>query len=194
MLAQFDASLIESLPTIRVPTLVLVGGDDTNFLGRRRLHGRPRSPARSKVVIPGAGHAANLDQPEAFNQAVEGFLSDRSPSDYEVLIALNRDYIASVQNGDVARFREILADDFLCSNPDGSLVDKTAFLAQTARPVTISGLSIDDVKVRILGDVAIIHARTSYRTSDGEQRHGRYTDVWARRTGTWLAVSAHVTR
>jgi len=50
------------------------------------------------------------------------------------------------------------------------------------------------VQVRILGDVAIIHARTSYTTADGEQRNGRYTDVWARRNGKWLAVSAHVTR
>jgi ketosteroid isomerase-like protein len=115
-------------------------------------------------------------------------------SDVEVLTALNRDYIQSVQDGDVQRFEEILADDFLCSNPDGSLVDKNQFLAQTARPVTISGLTAEDVEVRIIGDVAIIHARTSYTTADGEQRNGRYTDVWARRDGRWLAVSAHVTR
>jgi ketosteroid isomerase-like protein len=100
----------------------------------------------------------------------------------------------SVQHGDVRRFDEILAEDFLCSNPDGSLVDKNQFLAQTARPVTITGLEAQDVKVRLLGDVAIIHARTSYTTADGEQRYGRYTDVWARRNGKWLAVSAHVTR
>src|SRR5690348_5689973 len=115
-------------------------------------------------------------------------------SDLDVLTALNRDYIASVQNGDVRRFDEILAEDFLCSNPDGSLVDKKQFLEQTSRPVTISGLAIDDVRIRILGDVALIHARTSYRTAAGEQRSGRYTDVWARRDGRWLAVSAHVTR
>ena len=60
--------------------------------------------------------------------------------------------------------------------------------------MTISGLIAEDVKIRILGDIAIIHARTSYRTAAGEQRHGRYTDVWARRGGRWLAVSAHVTR
>jgi ketosteroid isomerase-like protein len=60
--------------------------------------------------------------------------------------------------------------------------------------VTISGLTAEDVRVRILGDVAIIHARTSYTTAGGEQRNGRYTDVWARRHGKWLAVSAHVTR
>ena len=115
-------------------------------------------------------------------------------SDLDALAALNRDYIHSVQHGDVQRFDEILAEDFLCSNPDGSLVDKNHFLAQTARPVTISGLSVEDVRVRILGDVAIIHARTSYTTASGEHRNGRYTDVWARREGTWLAVSAHVTR
>jgi len=115
-------------------------------------------------------------------------------SDLEQLTALNRDYVASVQNGDVARFDAILAPDFLCSNPDGSLVDKRQFLEQTARPVTITGLTATDVRIRILGDVAIIHAATSYTTAGGEQRRGRYTDVWARREGRWLAVSAHVTR
>ena len=78
--------------------------------------------------------------------------------------------------------------------PRRSLVDKKQFLAQTARPVTISDLTPHEVRVRILGDVAIIHARTSYTTADGAQRYGRYTDVWARRDGRWLAVSAHVTR
>ena len=118
----------------------------------------------------------------------------RERADLDTLLALNDDYIRSVQRGDVRRFEEILAEDFLCSNPDGSLVDKRQFLAQTARPVSITGLAADDVQVRCFGDVAIIHARTSYATAAGERRHGRYTDVWARRGGKWLAVSAHVTR
>jgi ketosteroid isomerase-like protein len=115
-------------------------------------------------------------------------------TDLETLQQLNRDYISSVQTSDVRRFDEILAEDFLCSNPDGSLVDRAAFLAQTARPVTISNLEARDVVVRLLGDVAIIHARTTYALPDGRPGMGRYTDVWARRRGRWLAVSAHVTR
>ena len=115
-------------------------------------------------------------------------------SDLESLVDLNRDYITSVQTSDVRRFDEILADDFLCSNPDGSLVDRAAFLAQTARPVKISNLEAHDVTVRIIGDVAIIHARTTYTGPDGRPGAGRYTDVWARRQGRWLAVAAHVTR
>ena len=115
-------------------------------------------------------------------------------ADVDSLRQLNRDYIRSVQTSDVRRFDEILAGDFLCSNPDGSLVDRAGFLAQTARPVTISKLEAHDVRVRIIGDVAIIHARTTYTMPDGRAGAGRYTDVWARRQGRWLAVSAHVTR
>jgi len=58
----------------------------------------------------------------------------------------------------------------------------------------IKGLVATDVKIRILGDFAIIHARTSYTMPDGQQAHGRYTDCWARQNGKWLAVSAHVAR
>ena len=115
-------------------------------------------------------------------------------NDLQTLEQLNRDYISSVQNSDVRRFDEILAEDFLCSNPDGSLVDRAGFLVQTARPVTISNLEARDVKIRIMGDVAIIHARTTYTMPDGRAVSGRYTDVWTRRQGRWLAVSAHVTR
>jgi ketosteroid isomerase-like protein len=99
-----------------------------------------------------------------------------------------------LQNADVRRFDEILAADFRCSNPDGSLVDRGGFFAQTARPVTISNLAAHDVEIRIFGDMAIIHARSSYTMADGRPGAGRYTDVWARRNGEWLAVSAHVTR
>jgi ketosteroid isomerase-like protein len=115
-------------------------------------------------------------------------------NDLKVLTQLNDDYIQSVQHSNVKRFDEILSDDFLCSNPDGTLIDRKAFLQQTARPVTIKNLKAHDVNVRLMGDFAIIHAQTSYTTADGVQSGGRYTDVWARRNGQWLAVSAHVTR
>jgi ketosteroid isomerase-like protein len=114
--------------------------------------------------------------------------------DIDELTMLNRDYVASVQNRDVKRFDEILAQDFYCTNPDKSLVDRAAFLKQTAVPVTIRNLIADEVKIRVLGDFAIIHGRTSYTTADGQQAYGRYTDCWTKQNGKWLAVSAHVAR
>jgi ketosteroid isomerase-like protein len=115
--------------------------------------------------------------------------------DLEQLAALNRDYISSVQNMDVRRFDEILSDDFVCSNPDGSKVDRAAFLQQTARPIAIRNLEASDVDIRLMGDFAIIHARTTYTLPDGKPGQGRYTDIWAKRNGgRWLCVAAHVTR
>ena len=120
----------------------------------------------------------------------------RSPIDLELdtLRSLNQDYLDSVRTCNVERFRQILADDFLCSGPDGVLLDKTAFLARTAAPRTLERLDASDVRIRIFGDVAIIHAATSYTTLDGRAGRGRYTDIWARRGTTWVAVAAHVTR
>jgi len=75
--------------------------------------------------------------------------------DIDQLTVLNRDYVASVQNSDVKRFDEILADEFYCSNPDKSLVDRASFLNQTAVPVAIKNLAAHDVKIRVMGDFAI---------------------------------------
>jgi len=91
-------------------------------------------------------------------------------------------------------FRQILAEDFLCTLPDGTLVDREQFLAHSARPFTLGNLAVHDVSVRLLGDVAIVHAMTTFTRPDGTPGSGRYTDVWARRRGEWLAVAAHVTR
>jgi pimeloyl-ACP methyl ester carboxylesterase len=74
MLTQPDSSLIDSLPRIAVPTLVLVGSEDKNFLAATDYMAG-KIPGAQKIVIPGAGHAANLDQPDAFNRAVAAFLA-----------------------------------------------------------------------------------------------------------------------
>ena len=115
-------------------------------------------------------------------------------TDIEELTTLNRAYVDSVQNSDVKRFDEILADEFYATLPDKTFVDRKAFLEFTAIPVKIKDLEAQDVKIRVIGNVAIIHARTSYLTADGQRAFGRYTDCWAKQNGRWLAVSAHVSR
>src|SRR3954447_16076758 len=104
--------------------------------------------------------------------------------DLDTLTALNLDFLASVQKGDVKRFEEILADDFMSSHPDGSLLDKAEFLKLTEQPVTIRGLVAEDARIHLLGDFAIIRGRFSSHSADGKPRRGRYTDNWARRDGT----------
>jgi ketosteroid isomerase-like protein len=114
--------------------------------------------------------------------------------DLEALEELNRNYIRSVRVSDVRWFDENLAEDFLNSNADGSLVDRAGFLAQMARPCPVSDFDAEDVRIRLLGDHAIVHGQTIYKNGDGQAGAGRYTDDWSRRRGRWLCVSAHVTR
>jgi hypothetical protein len=114
--------------------------------------------------------------------------------DLDTLQELSRGYIRSVQGFDVRWFDEHLAEDFVNSNPDCSFVDRAGFLAQIARPCPIASLAAEDVRIQMLGEVAIIRARTTYVKPDGQAGAGRYTDVWARRGAGWVCVAANVSR
>jgi pimeloyl-ACP methyl ester carboxylesterase len=74
MLTQRDARVIELLGEIKVPSLIVVGADDTPFLAASDYMAA-KIPGARKVVIPDAGHAVNIDQPQAFIDAVEPFLA-----------------------------------------------------------------------------------------------------------------------
>jgi len=74
MLTQHTPRVIESLPGIAVPTIVVVGADDEPFLIASDYMAM-KIPNAQKVVVPNAGHAVNIDQPEAFNTVISGFLA-----------------------------------------------------------------------------------------------------------------------
>jgi 3-oxoadipate enol-lactonase len=66
--------LTERLQAIRTPTLVLVGAEDKITPPERSREMHQRIPGSKLVVIPGAGHVANVSAPKAFNEALRGFL------------------------------------------------------------------------------------------------------------------------
>jgi pimeloyl-ACP methyl ester carboxylesterase len=74
MLTQKNARVINSLPEIRVPSIVIVGEKDTPVLAASDYMAA-KIPGCEKAVIPNAGHAANIDNPEGFNAALETFLA-----------------------------------------------------------------------------------------------------------------------
>lgn len=107
---------------------------------------------------------------------------------------LNREFVRSVDQADVQWFDHNLSQDFFNTNPDGTLIDRAAFLAQIGHGSPVKGLREHDVKIRLLGDFAIIHARTSFTRPDGSAGGGWYTDDWRREAEGWRCVSAHVSR
>ena len=118
----------------------------------------------------------------------------RATTESDTLAQLNDLYIDSIVRADADQFDKILADDFLCSNPDGSIVDRTEFLRRIRASTPLRYMRLEDVRIRTIENTAIIHARTIFALSDGTEGTGRYTDIWAKRDSRWLAVAAHVTR
>ena len=73
MLTQKDDRIIKSLPGILVPTLIIVGENDKPFLSAADYMSNKIKNSK-KNIIPDAGHAVNIEQPELFNSAVLEFL------------------------------------------------------------------------------------------------------------------------
>ncbi len=71
-LGQFN--VVDLLPTLQVPTLVITGSEDTNIPPENQQPLVERIPGARQVVIQGGGHVVNADSPEAFNQVILEFL------------------------------------------------------------------------------------------------------------------------
>lgn len=67
-------SLLDRLPEIDVPTLIVVGQDDRAQPLARSRQMVAAIPGAELAVIPRAGHLSAMEQPEAFNRALSGFL------------------------------------------------------------------------------------------------------------------------
>ena len=79
MLPQQDASVMESLPDIRVPTLVIVGEDDSGFIAGSEYMAA-KIPAATLKMIPG-DHAPNLSNAATFDAVLREFLDSLPPDD-----------------------------------------------------------------------------------------------------------------
>ncbi len=107
---------------------------------------------------------------------------------------LNSNYVRSVDQADVGWFETHLARDFCNINPDGTRLDRAAFLAQIGRGSLVKDIREHDVTIRLFGNFAVIHARTRYIKPDGSPGAGWYTDDWQLTPEGWRCVSAHVSR
>jgi pimeloyl-ACP methyl ester carboxylesterase len=66
------------LPSIRCPTLILVGADDTLTPPDRAAEMAAGIPGAREVVVPSCGHLSTLEQPQAVTDALTAFLSGAS--------------------------------------------------------------------------------------------------------------------
>jgi hypothetical protein len=114
----------------------------------------------------------------------------QSAEDLAILEQLNKDFFHSDQSSDAKRFSEFLAEDFIVQTP-GVTRNREEYLEYIAKPRPFKDLALREVKIRILGDVALIHGRVTYTMlADGAEQDALYTDAYQKRAGTWVCVSA----
>ena len=124
--------------------------------------------------------------------AISGFAVDKN--DEAAIRRLNTTYLKAFLTCDVARYRELLADDFRGVLADGREIDKAEFLKQSAVPPPVTHFRNKDIVVRIYGDTAFVNARAVYNRPDGTETQTRYVTVYMRRRERWQVVSTQLTR
>lgn len=107
---------------------------------------------------------------------------------------LNELYVKASLTGDVEWFRRHLADEFVCIDSDGAILDREAFLQHAAAGSDVDDYRLGQVDVAIYDRVALVRATGRWVSREGVPGISRYLDVYVFRDGEWKAVSAQITR
>ncbi len=114
------------------------------------------------------------------------------------LIQIEHDWANALVKGDLTTWSRCLAEDWIGTTPDGSIVTKAgAYADLKSHAVARTLFRVDDLKVRLYGDAAIVFGLETEKSKiHGKDMSGQYrfTDVFVKRDGRWQAVASHSSR
>ena len=121
--------------------------------------------------------------------------ADRSADERE-LTKIENDWGESYIKRDPSFAERIATDDFIFVGADGNIVEKSNYVRSIKGSTVFKQFKIDDLKIRIYGDTAIVIGCATITSKAGPSdvsRRYAFTDVFVKETGEWKAVSGHVT-
>ena len=106
--------------------------------------------------------------------------------------------VMSYSKNDATAPTRILAEDFTFTNPFGEVMTKEQRIGEI-KPggIQFDSYTVDDVKVRVYGDTAVVTNRTTLSGKRGDQAiTGQYraTSVFVKKGGNWQVVASQSTR
>jgi hypothetical protein len=114
------------------------------------------------------------------------------------LLALEARWDSAVVRKDVTVLEGILDRGFVFIDADGAVSTRAVMLAGLQDPeLVIDPFETRDVLVRVYGGTAVLtgwYEQTGRYRGRAYRSRMRYTDVYVRDAGRWLAVSAHASR
>jgi ketosteroid isomerase-like protein len=124
-------------------------------------------------------------------------MSEERTNDEQQVRQLEHEWIDAFMRGDTETLDRILADDFIFTDPEGSLLTKAEWIADmTSGELTFESINIDDLQVRMYGDAAVANGRVTVKARSKEGGfNGQYcyTDMYVKRGGRWQAVAEQAT-
>ena len=113
----------------------------------------------------------------------------------DMLVQIEHDWGNALLRADAAAWSRYLGDDWVLTYSDGTLVTKSMALADLKEgALRIESFQLDDVKVRVYGDTAVVTGqiteKSKFRDKDTSGVR-RFTDVFVKRDGRWQAVASH---
>jgi ketosteroid isomerase-like protein len=124
--------------------------------------------------------------------AQRGLAASASPAAQAVLRQEAR-WIAAIVNGDRATVAAILRADFKHIDDRGTLIDLAQELASTTKLPIAMNLTQETVDFDSSGDAAVVHGLNTITQPGKPASRARFTDVFVKQNGTWLALSAQET-
>jgi uncharacterized protein (TIGR02246 family) len=109
------------------------------------------------------------------------------------LRAINHRFVDAFVAGSGDFIDRLTAEDFVLTANDGVWRDRMDFVAQMRKVAPLGGVSYDDVRVRLFGPVALLHAVFEGVQPDGKVAKVRYTDVYVWNGADWRLVSGQNT-
>jgi uncharacterized protein (TIGR02246 family) len=112
------------------------------------------------------------------------------------IIALEHEWKQAVVDRDAARLNALYAEEYLSTDPEGMVWNKAEDIEiDTAGVFHLKSFTLDDLKVRAYGDVAVVTGQAvNTGLHEGLELKGyyRFTDVFAKRDGRWVLVANHL--
>ena len=109
---------------------------------------------------------------------------------------LERNLISAIQAKDTEKLKRIWADEYLGTAPDGRVVNREDLLsAVKGGALALESLEVDDLRVRLFGDVAVMTGHAAVKASvDNEDYSGSYrgTGIFIKRQGRWEVIGVQV--
>ena len=118
-------------------------------------------------------------------------------TDAEFIGFLEQAWVYAILQNNISVLDRVMADDFSGVSPNGQRYTKEEAIADVrSGAYAVENMKLDNVKVRIVGDAAIVTYYQNEKSKYGDEDcSGRYvfTDVWVNRNDDWQVIASHGT-